>query len=157
MNITLDAKKLENWKPLMGFLHSAIVAGWRKACPHWGEWGPITSLVNIEAIERNRYYFSTFLIDLIPFLATLQLAFKRKIDVFESEDEGENGLFLSLLNCIVGKDQRLRTIIKTIPRNRICKTIPRKSQRTPVPICKTIPRKSQRTQVPICKTKLWLL
>ena len=48
----------------------------------------ITSLVNIEAFERNRCYFSTF-IDILAFLATHQLTFKEKIDAFESKDEGE--------------------------------------------------------------------
>ena len=49
-------------------------------------------MVNTQAIERNRYYFSTS-IDIIAFLSTHQLVFKGKIDAFESEDEGENGLF----------------------------------------------------------------
>ena len=50
-------------------------------------------------------------------MATRQLAFRGKIDAFESEHEGENGLFKSLFNYIVEKDQRLRAIIKAIPRN----------------------------------------
>ena len=47
----------------------------------------ITSLVNTEVIEINRYYFST-LIDVVAFLATHKLTFREKIDAFESEDEG---------------------------------------------------------------------
>ena len=47
-----------------------------------------TSLVNIKAFERNRYYFST-LIDILTFLATHQWTFKEKIDAFESKDEEE--------------------------------------------------------------------
>ena len=54
---------------------------------------------------------------MVAFLATHQLAFRGKIDAFESEDEGGNGLFLSLFNHTLEKDQRLRAIIKTIPRN----------------------------------------
>ena len=56
-------------------------------------------------------------IDLVTFLATHQSAFRGKIDVFESEDKAENGLFLSLFNYTVEKDLRLRPIIKTAPRN----------------------------------------
>ena len=48
----------------------------------------ITSLVNTQAIERNRYYFSTS-IDIVVFSSTHQLVFKEKNDAFESEDEGE--------------------------------------------------------------------
>ena len=57
----------------------------------------IISLLNTEAIERNRYYFST-LIGVVAFSATLQLAFRGKIDAFESEDERGNKLFLTLSN-----------------------------------------------------------
>ena len=38
----------------------------------------ITSLVNSEAIERNRYYFSTE-INIVTFMATDQLAFEEKL------------------------------------------------------------------------------
>ena len=76
----------------------------------------ITSLVITEAIQRNRYYFST-LIDKIAFLATHQLAFKGKIDTFESKEGRGNGLFFSLFNYTVKKDQHLRVIIKTIPQS----------------------------------------
>ena len=78
----------------------------------------IALVVNTEAIERNRYYFAT-LIDVVVFLATHQLAFRGKIDTWESEDEGGKGLFSSLFSCNVRKDLRLLTIIKTIPRNAI--------------------------------------
>ena len=74
----------------------------------------ITSLliVNTEAVERNRCYFSTLIdLGLVAFLVAHQpLAFRGKIDAFESEDEGGNGLFLSLSNYSVDKDQRLRKI-----------------------------------------------
>ena len=75
-----------------------------------------TSLVNAEAIERNRYYFS-ILITIVAFLAIYQSAFRRKIDAFESEGKGRMGLLLSLFNYTVEKDQCLPAIIKTIPRN----------------------------------------
>ena len=52
----------------------------------------ITSLVNTETFERNRYYFSTF-IDILAFLATHQLTFIGKIDAFESKDEEEMDSF----------------------------------------------------------------
>ena len=51
------------------------------------------------------------------FLGYSSICIQRKIDAFESEDEGGNGLFLSLCICTVEKEQHLRAIIKTIPRN----------------------------------------
>ena len=73
-------------------------------------------MVNTQAIERSRYYFSTS-IDIVAFLSIHQLEFKGKIDAFESEDEGENGLFLNMFIYTVENDQCLCAIIKTIPRN----------------------------------------
>ena len=45
------------------------------------------------------------------------MAFRRKTDPFESKDEEGNGLFLSLFDYTVEKDQRLRAFIETIPQN----------------------------------------
>ena len=76
----------------------------------------ITSLVNTEVILKNRYNISTS-IDIVDFLADHQLTFRGKIHAFESEVEGGNGLFSSLFNYVVEKDQCLPEIIKSIPRN----------------------------------------
>ena len=76
----------------------------------------ITSLVNAEAIKRNRYYF-VILIAIVVFLAAHQLAFRGKIDAFGSEDEGVNELFLNLRDYAAEKGQPLRAIFKTISRN----------------------------------------
>ena len=76
----------------------------------------ITSLVNSEAIERNCCYFST-LNDIVACFATHRLACRGEIDAFESKDERGNELFLGPFNYTVEKDQRLRAIIKIIPRN----------------------------------------
>ena len=54
---------------------------------------------------------------MIDFLAPHHFTFRGIIDVFESEDEGGNGLFLSLFNYTVEKDESFRAIIKTISRN----------------------------------------
>ena len=50
----------------------------------------ITSLVNTEAIKRNRYYFST-LIEIVAFLSACQLAFREEINAFKSGDKGGMG------------------------------------------------------------------
>ena len=46
----------------------------------------ITSFVNTETIERNRYYFSTS-IDIVAFFTTHQLKIRVKIDAFEGKDK----------------------------------------------------------------------
>ena len=48
---------------------------------------------------------------MVTLLATHQLAFRGKIDTFESEDEGGSGLFSGLFNYTVEKDQCLHEII----------------------------------------------
>ena len=40
-----------------------------------------------------------------------------KIEVYEIEDNGENGLSLSLFDYVVQKDTHLRAINETIPQN----------------------------------------
>ena len=54
---------------------------WVRKLSHW----------STEAIERNCCYSSN-LIDIVAFLATHQLAFRGKNDVFESKDKREDGL-----------------------------------------------------------------
>ena len=63
------------------------------------------SLVNTKELKEIATIFF-ILIDIVAFLATHQSAFRGKIDSLESEDEGRNELFLSLLNHTVEKDQR---------------------------------------------------
>ena len=72
--------------------HLACCSTWEEKTKRSETDKKITSLVNTVAIEKNRCYFST-LIDIVAFLAIHQLAFRGKIDAFESEDEGETGLF----------------------------------------------------------------
>ena len=44
-------------------------------------------------------------------------AFRGKINLFQREDKWGDGLFLTLFDYTVEKDQRLHAIIKTIPQN----------------------------------------
>ena len=85
----------------------------------------ITSLVNTEVIEINRYYFST-LIDVVAFLATHKLTFREKIDAFESEDERGIDSF----------SVWLFTLLKTTSVYVLSLELSRKMQRTLVPMCK---------------------
>ena len=64
----------------------------------------VTSLVNTEANERNGYYFST-LTDMVAFSATHQLAFRGKIDAFESNNQEGNELFKVCLITLVAQRQ----------------------------------------------------
>ena len=76
----------------------------------------ITSLVNTEAIKRNRYYFST-LIDIVAFWPHINWHSEEKLTYLKAKTKGGNSLFLSLFDYTVEKGQRLRAIIKTISRN----------------------------------------
>ena len=72
--------------------HLACYSTWKKNIKLSEMGKEIIPLVNKEAIERNRYYFST-LIDIVAFSATHQLAFRGKIDALESKDEREMDSF----------------------------------------------------------------
>ena len=87
----------------------------------------ITSLINTVAIERNRYHYYSTLIDILAFLATHQSAFRRKIDAFESEDEGEMDSFSVYLIILL---KNANVYVQSIK-------LSHEMRRTPVPICKT--------------------
>jgi len=76
----------------------------------------ISTLLNSNAIEKNKYYISS-LTDVIEFLATHQLAFRGTVEAFSSMEDGGSRLFLLLLNFSIKKDPRLTKIVKTVPRN----------------------------------------
>jgi len=76
----------------------------------------VSTLLNSNAIERNKYYISS-LNDVAEFLATHQLAFRGRVEAFSSMEDGGSGLFLSLLDFSIKKDPRLTEIVKTVPRN----------------------------------------
>ena len=57
--------------------HLACYTTWKEKIKRSEMGKKITSLVNTEAIEKNRYYFST-LMDIVAFLATHQLALRGK-------------------------------------------------------------------------------
>ena len=72
--------------------HLACYSTWKEKIKRSEMGKEITSLAHTEAVERNSYYFST-LTDVVAFLATHQLAFRGKIDAFESKKEGEMDYF----------------------------------------------------------------
>lgn len=76
----------------------------------------ISTLLNADQLNRNRYYVSA-LIDVVGFLAENQIPFRGSLDNFEDMSDGHSGLFLSLLNYTLKKDTELAEIIKHIPRN----------------------------------------
>ena len=80
--------------------HLTCYSTWKEKIKRSEMGEEITSLINTEPIEKNRYYFPT----LIDIAAAHELVFRKKIDAFESEDEGGNGLFLNLFNYSVEKD-----------------------------------------------------
>ena len=106
--------------------HLACYSTWKEKIKSFKMNKKTTSLVNTEAIKTNCYYFS-ILINIVAFLAILQLALRGKIDAFESKDERGNGLFFSLFNYTFKKTSVYAQSLK----------LSHKMQRTPVTICKT--------------------
>jgi len=52
----------------------------------------ISTLLNSNAIERDKYYISS-LIDVIEFLVAHKLAFRETVKAFSSIEDGEAGFF----------------------------------------------------------------
>lgn len=94
----------------------------------------ISTIVNDEQLQRNRYYVQSVM-DVIFFLASNELSFRVDNDsvdfrllshnqTLDSADMEEPcGLFLKLFQYTITKDDKLRSIIRTIPEN-ACYTSP---------------------------------
>ncbi|KAL7407295.1 hypothetical protein ABVT39_006367 [Epinephelus coioides] len=76
----------------------------------------ISTLINTDQLQRNRYYLSA-IIDVVEFLAVNQLPFRGNHDAYSDINEDGCGLFLSLFEFALRKDAELAKIAKTIPRN----------------------------------------
>ncbi|KAL7395107.1 hypothetical protein ABVT39_010232 [Epinephelus coioides] len=76
----------------------------------------ISTLINTDQLQRNRYYLSA-IIDVVEFLAVNQLPFRGNHDAYSDMNEDGCGLFLSLFEFALRKDAELAKIAKTIPRN----------------------------------------
>lgn len=75
----------------------------------------ISTLINTNQLQQNRYYVSA-IID-VEFLAVNQLPFRDDHDAFSSMNEHGCGLFLSLFEFSLRKDEELARIAKNIPHN----------------------------------------
>ena len=76
----------------------------------------ISTLINTDQLQRNRYYLSA-IIDVVEFLAVNQLPFRGDHDRYSAMNENGCGLFLSLFEFALRKDAELARIAKTIPGN----------------------------------------
>ena len=81
----------------------------------------VSTLVSQNRLEKNRYYMAS-IIDVVQFLCLNELAFrgdgKSGLNTLYDDDENEpSGLFLRLFEYTLKKDEKLRTIYKSIPKN----------------------------------------
>ena len=81
----------------------------------------VSTLVSQIRLEKNRYYMVS-IIDVVQFLCLNELAFrgdgKSELNTLYDDDENEpSGLFLRLFEYTLKKDEKLRTIYKSIPKN----------------------------------------
>ncbi|XP_063039724.1 uncharacterized protein LOC134434959 [Engraulis encrasicolus] len=96
--------------------HLTCEAMWREKEKRRETGQEISTLLNDDQLERNRYYLSS-VIDVIEFLSVNQLPFRGDHDSFDSRDESGCGLFLSLFEYTLRKDPKLAKIALTMPRN----------------------------------------
>ncbi|KAG9283252.1 hypothetical protein AMEX_G2003 [Astyanax mexicanus] len=96
--------------------HLACEAMWRDKERRTQTSKEISTLINNDQLQRNRYYLSA-IIDVVEFLAVNQLPFRGDHDAYSGMNEDGCGLFLSLFEFSLRKDAELARISKTIPRN----------------------------------------
>ena len=73
----------------------------------------ISTLVNDETLERNRYYVSS-IIQVVQFLIVHELALRGNWDKIQ---HGDTGLFTSLFEHALRKDAKLKAVYDTISQN----------------------------------------
>lgn len=81
--------------------HLTCYSMWREKISRTEKRKEISTLLNADQIQRNRYYISA-IIDVVEFLVSNQLPLRGKIEVFENMHEGGSGLFMSLLQPRAG-------------------------------------------------------
>jgi hypothetical protein len=105
--------------------HVANMTSWMEKSRRQTANKEISTMVNNEQLERNRYYVSS-IIDIVHFLAANELPLRGSNDKAptmgsesEKSDDGQHssGLFLKLFEFTIRKDQALHEAFKTIPRN----------------------------------------
>jgi len=114
-----------NWKRAVGdkkkgllkhdstHLHILAMAKWTEFQERTESNTSISTLVNDEALERNRYYVSS-VIQVVQFLVVHELALRGSWDKIHHLD---TGLFTRLFEYTLKKDSKLKAVYDTIPQN----------------------------------------
>jgi hypothetical protein len=120
-----------NWKKGVGchessYAHHTAVMLWNEAKERQDKGKEISTMLNDEQLQRNRYYVQSVM-DVVFFLASNELSFRGDKDsvnlsalcqqVDSSTKEEPCGLFIKLFQYTVTKDEKLRSILRTIPEN----------------------------------------
>jgi hypothetical protein len=94
-------------------VHKAAMVDWAKKMRNLETGSSVTHMLCNEVFEHRRYYIKS-IADMIQFLAINELPFRGDYD----DEEGcEKGLFTSLFQYTLKKDEKLASIVHEIPKN----------------------------------------
>lgn len=90
------------------------MAAWNELQKRKNSGQEVSTLVNESQLQRNRYYVSS-IVDVIKFLVTNELPLRGDMEN-GTENDATCGLFLQLFSYTMKKDEKLASIIPTIPK-----------------------------------------
>lgn len=94
-------------------LHISAMAAWKEKERRRANNTEISQLATHDILEKRRYYVKS-VVDIIIFLAANELALRGN---WELASHKETGLFNSLFEFSLQKDERLRECVQSIPQN----------------------------------------
>jgi len=100
--------------------HATSVSLWKEAQLRKNTHQEVNTLVNSTQLDKNRYYLSC-IVDIIKFLSTNELPLRGDQEscgaVLDTDSVSSAGLFIKLFEYTLRKDDKLRDVIKSIPKN----------------------------------------
>lgn len=93
--------------------HISATASWKDKIAREGQNKEITTLLSDDVLKLRRHYAQSIL-DIVIFLASNELAFRGHWDI---DSKAEDGLFQSLFDFSLRKDETLQKAVKIIPKN----------------------------------------
>lgn len=128
---TFRLEGFRNWKTALengrGFSqhqasadHATSISLWKEAQFRKTTHQEVNTLVNSTQLDKNRYYLSC-IVDIIKFLSTNELPLRGDQESCGAELDTDSvssaGLFIKLFEYTLRKDEKLRDVMKSIPKN----------------------------------------
>lgn len=93
--------------------HLSAMASWKDKVNREAQNKEISQLLSTDVLEKRRYYVRA-IVEVIVFLTENELAFR---GTWDADSHMEEGLFISLFEYSIRKDEKLKSCVEIIPQN----------------------------------------